>query len=465
MHKYRIVLVWLSFVTVASAQNFYPKKDAVFGQVVVGGGYQTIINIANRGSHEYLGTLRLFRTDEQGVSIAWNPTVNGAAVANGSYEIEIQPGSTVTLRLTGSQLQSGGAVLLSKDLLLDNLIEANLTYRVRTSGQVTDSVGISPSREFYRASLPFEKFAETALALVNGDLDLERTATVELTLFSADGTPSGNQHILTLGPFSHLARFLHEFFQGQTLDGGRVEIASDYPIFGTALTLTGGEFSSLPLEPAPVTYSVRLDAGERYATGELSFWADGSFIRGYMLISAVDGEAFEDPEFSLVNGELENGRLRLTFTILQDPFFAEEVTLTLRNDQFSFDSSVVDGEWIQLFQNDEILTGSFLLESTTPPRSNGGSARLWSKSDTGANVFAKPCNVSKVRIQGTYSGNGENFIVWFEGDSGRDLLVNEILGTGEGYSTSYSGIHRAEGCGEFVIEDSTGVSWEVTEVP
>ena len=55
MHKYRIVLVWLSFIAVASAQNFYPKKDAVFGQVVVGGGYETIINIANRGSREICG--------------------------------------------------------------------------------------------------------------------------------------------------------------------------------------------------------------------------------------------------------------------------------------------------------------------------------------------------------------------------------------------------------------------------
>ena len=285
--------------------------------------------------------------------------VNGAAVQNGEYEIEIQPGATVTLRLTGSQLRSGAAVLRSDNLLLDNLIEANLNYRVLNNGQVSDSVGIAPSKEFYRASIPFEKFTETALALVNGDMTDERTARVALTLYSGDGTQLGNQRMLTLGPFSHLARFLHELFQGQTLDGGRVEIASDYPIFGTALTLTGGEFSSLPLEPAPVTYSVRLDAGESYATGELSLWADGSFIRGFMLISALDGEAFERPEFSLVNGELENGRLRLTFTIIEDPFFAEEVTLTLRNDQFSFDSPVVEGQWIELFRNDEILTGDY----------------------------------------------------------------------------------------------------------
>ena len=171
----RFVLIWLAFTAVASAQNFYPKKDVAFGQVVVGGGYETVINLTNRGTHPYVGTLGLFRTvNEQ--SVAWNPTVNGAAVQEGEYEVEVQPQATVTLRLTGSQLEAGAAILLSEDLFLDNLIEANLTYLVLEDGQVSDSVGISPSKEFYRASIPFEKFTETALALANGDLSGERTA-------------------------------------------------------------------------------------------------------------------------------------------------------------------------------------------------------------------------------------------------------------------------------------------------
>ena len=57
MQTKRFVLVWLAFTAVASAQNFYPKKDAVFGQVVVGGGYETVINLTNRGTHPYVGTL------------------------------------------------------------------------------------------------------------------------------------------------------------------------------------------------------------------------------------------------------------------------------------------------------------------------------------------------------------------------------------------------------------------------
>ena len=360
MQTKRFVLIWLAFTAVASAQNFYPKKDAVFGQVVVGDGFETVINLTNRGTNPYVGMLRLFRT-VNAASVPWNPTVNGVAVQDGEYEVEVQPKATVTLRLTGSQLEAGAAILLSEDLMLDNLIEANLTYLVRKGGQVSDSVGIAPSKEFYRAAIPFEEFTETALALVNGNLTGERRANVELALFSGDGDPMGPTRTIRMGSLSHSAKFLHELFPGQTLRGGRVEITSDIPIFGTALTLKGGEFSSLPLDPAPVTYSVRLETGEEYASGELALWADGSFIRGYMTISGVNDEV----QFCLVNGELEDGYLRLAFTIVRDPFFDEEVTISLGTDNFSFDSNLVEGKWIQLFQNDDFLVGEYEFTRTS----------------------------------------------------------------------------------------------------
>ena len=145
----------------------------------------------------------------------------------------------------------------------------------------------------------------------------------------------------------------------QTLEPGRVKIMSEAPIFGTALTLAGGEFSSLPLEPTSIYYSVRLETGDHFATGELALWAEGSFLRGYLAISALDGEAFDELEFSLVNGELESGRLRLAFTILQDPFFAEEATLTLGHDQLSFGAPAVSGEWIELFSDATTLEGTY----------------------------------------------------------------------------------------------------------
>ena len=233
MQASRFVLTWLGFMAVALGQYHYAKKDVLFAQVVVGGGFETVINLTNRGTSAYVGALTFFRLD----NTVWSPFVNRSSRSSGEYEIEIRAGETVTLRLTGSQLESGAAVLLSDNLRLDNLIEANLTYLIRNEGQISDSVGIAPSNEFHRASIPFEQFAETGLALAHGDTSGE--AKVDLTLYSAAGGKLGTEAV-RLGPRSHRARFLHEFFPEQTLERGRVEISSEVPIFGTALTLAGG---------------------------------------------------------------------------------------------------------------------------------------------------------------------------------------------------------------------------------
>ena len=348
------VLVWLGFMAVAPAQYHYSKKDVVFAQVVLGGGFETVVSVVNRGRSEYAGTLHLFRLDNS----PWNPAVNGIAVKNGEYAIKIPSGTTVAFRLTGSQLESGGAILRADDLRLDNLIEANLTYRVLEDSQASDSVGIAPSVEFYRAAIPFENFSEVGLALVNGGSSGDVTANVDLILFSAAGEKLQTTPV-TLAARSHRAQFLHEFFPHQALEGGKVEIASDFLIFGTALTLSDGGFSSLPLEPAPTHYSVRLESQGHFANGDLVLWAEASFVRGYLAITALDDEAFDDLEFSLVNGQLEGGRLRLAFTVRQDPFFVEEVTLSLGHDQFSFSQTVVSGDWIELFPDETILKGRY----------------------------------------------------------------------------------------------------------
>ena len=91
--------------------------------------------------------------------------MNRSSRSSGEYEIEIRAEETVTLRLTGPQLESAAAVLLSDYLRLDNLIEANLTYLIRSVDQISGSVGIAPSNGFHRASIPFEQYAETGLAL------------------------------------------------------------------------------------------------------------------------------------------------------------------------------------------------------------------------------------------------------------------------------------------------------------
>ncbi len=356
------LLVWIHLVVAAFGQNYYPRKDAAFGQVAVGGEIETVINLTNRGTFAYTGTVRFFR----GKGNAWNPLVNGNTISNGTYPLEIQPKSTATLRITWNQLESGAAVVISEDLLLDNFIEANLTYFVRSGASVADSVGVFPSKEFYLASVPFQDLNTVALALVNGDLSGERVARVLLRLFTEGGSQLAAK-TLELGSLFHDARFLSELFPGLNLERGKVEISSDIPIFGTALTLKEGELSSLPLEPSPVSYAVRMLSSEgAEATGEMALWAEGFFVKGYFLISAVDGEPLEEAVLELVNGQLFDRFLQLSFAVAEDPFFAEEATLYFEHTNFSFDSDIVSDTWVQMFLSDhETLEGTYELSRRT----------------------------------------------------------------------------------------------------
>lgn len=95
-----------------------------------------------------------------------------------------------------------------------------------------------------------------------------------------------------------------------------------------------------------------------------------------------------------------------------------------------------------------------------------GGGELWTASGTGNSVLDRPSDVERVRVTGSYSGRYQNFVVECgrPADDNWDLVVNEILGV-EAESTQYDGTHLLErGCSPFVINNSTGVAWTLTEV-
>ena len=51
---------------------------------------------------------------------------------------------------------------------------------------------------------------------------------------------------------------------------------------------------------------------------------------------------------------------------------------------------------------------------------------LWMASGTGATILDMPTRLTRIRIEGVFTGRGENFIVWCgaTGTTGRSLLVN-----------------------------------------
>jgi hypothetical protein len=332
----------LLFVGTCAGQTFFPRKDLIFGQVAVGDSIEAQITVTNRGVFTYSGTL-FFR---KGQGENWNPIVDGTMVSAGKRTIQLLPGETTTLKLTGSGLQSGTVMLISEDLVLDNFIEGSLTYFFKSGNNITDSVGIASSQEVYFATLPFEDFSSVGLALANGNVNFDSDLTgrsdanVTLRLYDADDNlvATSNDPLLSpMVPMAHLAKFLREYFPaGTQLGRGKVEIISDVPIYGTALTFlfvqSGTQSSSLPLEPSPITYSIRMDSeSDDVLEGDLSLWAEGYFIKGYLVVNFVNGLEVQDKVLTLVNGQLIDGILELSFYAQGEPYqvLDDEVSLVL----------------------------------------------------------------------------------------------------------------------------------------
>jgi hypothetical protein len=87
---------------------------------------------------------------------------------------------------------------------------------------------------------------------------------------------------------------------------------------------------------------------------------------------------------------------------------------------------------------------------------------LFIQSGVGDNVFALPAFVSKVRVDATYPGSCQNFVVK---GTVSGLLINIIIGTCSIADTRspFSGTYLVKGGETLQTTISTGVSWTVTE--
>jgi len=292
------------------SQTFWAQKDLVFGQAAAGGGYESVISATNRGTFTYYGTLWLLTGQGQ----AWNPLVNGAPVSGGELAVAISPGATQSFHITvNGGVQTGMAFIYSQDVVNNNFLEGSLTYFIRSGGTVTDSVGVQPSQEFYLSTIAFEDFSTIALALNNGTPNSSQVAHVTLTLYNDSGSFVASTS-LTLGSAWHSAQFLTQFFLGINLGRGRLEISSsDYPIFGTALTLVNNQFSSLPLVGSPRSYTFTTTSSNgSYTSGDASLWADGFYVKGYIRFTNVNGFSIT-PEVYYIAGRLIGTTLRVSF--------------------------------------------------------------------------------------------------------------------------------------------------------
>ena len=316
--RYKLAF-WFLFVCLSSSfaiaqisiDQPFQFKDLMFPEVAAGGGLETLVTVSNRGTVTYNGTAYL-RT---GVDVPWNPIVNGTPITGGEFSVSIPPKSTIKFLITASSIQVGGMVIITDEdtSFLDNYIEGNLTYFITSAGVDLDSIGVLPATPFLAASLPFDDFNGITLAFMNADF-LGRTANVTLKLYDSQGTSKGTYGPSQISPGEQRASYLYQLFPSvSSLATGRVEIQSDIPITGIAMTQTmSGQFSSLPLGSTVRTYNVSTQNADVGLT-KIALWTNGPFVNGYLIVTYQSLQEFV-LAYGQISGEGSNQRLYLFFT-------------------------------------------------------------------------------------------------------------------------------------------------------
>jgi hypothetical protein len=306
----RLSLLLLVLAAPASAFAQFPGKGLRFAQIAVGGGYETVLNVTNRGSAPYNGMLRLLPSDP---SQPFPALVNGNPLSGGATAFTLNPGATATFRITSGNASagtlSGFALVGTPNAEQASLLEGNLTYYVRSAdGTISGSVGVAPSRPFIHAVIPFDEFESIALALANG---ATQTANVRLTVFDDKGSQVATT-VQTLTANQQLPKFLYQFFPGVALGAGRVEIFSPgVTILGTALTFKDGHASSLPFLPPVKLYDITLTAGTETYTAQAYIAVD--FSSATVTVYAVDtvNGVPQPGSLAAAAGYLRNGNLEV----------------------------------------------------------------------------------------------------------------------------------------------------------
>lgn len=306
-----LTLLLVLFPLTASAQNLYTKKDLAFAQVAAGGGYETWLNITNRGPDTYTGVLNLFQSGQAQAGLPWSPLVNGTQIVGGRLNIVLNSGASATFQITqAGGTQAGYAVIVADNLDMRSFLEGTLTYYVSSGGVLVDSVGVQPCNGFYITAIPFDDFFPLAMALANFNAT---AVTAKLSVFSDTNARVGTLD-QPLSSLEHKAVYLRQLFPSLQLTKGRLEIQSNLPILGTILTDIDGQLSSLPMLPAVKAYNFTGTLAGLTYSGEISLWFDGQFAQGFLRALTVGGVPEQNVDTITVTGSLIDGALQVITT-------------------------------------------------------------------------------------------------------------------------------------------------------
>jgi len=201
-----------------------------------------------------------------------------------------------------------------------------------------------------------------ALAFANTDT-AGRPANVKLTVYSDSGTQAATRTLDALQPLEHLPTFLYQLFPGVTLTRGYVDIQSDVPVSGTALTFVQSQFSSLPLNPSFGIYNMNTTVSGIPTRGQLTLWKEGVFINGILRVIEVAGTPIP-PEVYLAHGELSEGKLKLLLNVKgQSTFGFEILAMATSSLPFDFSQTQFEGSYLASFVGQsQTQTGTFYAE-------------------------------------------------------------------------------------------------------
>lgn len=132
-----------------------------------------------------------------------------------------------------------------------------------------------------------------------------------------------------------------------------------------------------------------------------------------------------------------------------------EIIGTSRNPP-SFDGTYVVTPGAQV----EIRDSTGVSWTATAARVDPAVGGLFARSGTGDTVFDLPTRASRYRIQATFAGASQNFIV----RANESAIVNSIIGTSR-TPMNFDGTYALPGASRIEIRNSSGVSWSFTETP
>ncbi len=228
-----------------------PLRSITFPQLALGGGFEVVLLISNRGRQNWTGTALLREGNDEPWSAPW--TLEGESeAAESAFEIALTGDETQRFLLKGDvEAQAGYLSIVPDEGLPASGISVAFFYNFVASGGVTDSIGVIPGQPGTVFTFPVEKTAEadTGIAYVASS---SNPFLVIMTLYDSAGTQLQQRFVTYAG---HVAQFFGELFQNlSTGFVGKVRVESQERISLVVIRLqstsTGVQLTTLSTEPS-----------------------------------------------------------------------------------------------------------------------------------------------------------------------------------------------------------------------